>query len=145
MSGGRRLDVSLSREMELWQRPPITAIRVLKFCRTRSFYRRMEKRSRQGIFETPNKTINPSELSSAGLPELRGWTWWRPAPAAGPCVCWGSSAAPTGTLRYTSWLSVPEQGCPALTPAPRSCGSPGTGQTTDQTTAIRTFNRQTPK
>lgn len=37
MSGGSRLKVSLRREIELWQRPPVTAIRVLKFCRARSF------------------------------------------------------------------------------------------------------------
>lgn len=37
MSGGRRLEVSLRREIELWQRPPVTAMRVLKFCRARSF------------------------------------------------------------------------------------------------------------
>lgn len=32
-----RLAVSLSREMELWHKPPMTAIRVLKFCRDLSF------------------------------------------------------------------------------------------------------------
>lgn len=32
-----RLAVSLRREMELWHRPPITAISVLKFCRALSF------------------------------------------------------------------------------------------------------------
>lgn len=37
MSGDSRLKVSLRREIELWQRPPVTAIRVLKFCRARSF------------------------------------------------------------------------------------------------------------
>ena len=31
MSGGSRLAVSFSLEMELWHRPPVTAIRVLKF------------------------------------------------------------------------------------------------------------------
>lgn len=42
-----RLAVSLRREMELWHRPPITAIRVLKFCRALSFCSKvqMEKSS----------------------------------------------------------------------------------------------------
>lgn len=37
MSEESKLDVSLSREMELWHRPPMTAIRVLKFCKDLNF------------------------------------------------------------------------------------------------------------
>lgn len=49
MSGGSRLEVSLRREIELWQRPPVTAIRVLKFCRARSFYRRKSRVNDCGV------------------------------------------------------------------------------------------------
>lgn len=76
------------------------------------------------------KSLWASELYIylSSLPEPHGWTWWRPGLSAGPCVCWGSSAGPTGRLRYTSWPSALEQGCPSPSLAPHSCGSPGTGQ-----------------
>lgn len=60
MSGGSRLEVSLSREIELWQRPPVTAIRVLKFCRARSFYRR-NSRVTDCRFGTARKVISPKQ------------------------------------------------------------------------------------
>lgn len=37
-SGAKYKWVSFRREMELWLRPPTTAIKVLKFCRWRSFW-----------------------------------------------------------------------------------------------------------
>lgn len=37
-SGAKYKWVSFRREMELWLRPPTTAIKVLKFCRCRSFW-----------------------------------------------------------------------------------------------------------
>lgn len=52
MSGGRRLEVSLRREIELWQRPPVTAMRVLKFCRALSFCegeQQMESRAKKKL------------------------------------------------------------------------------------------------
>lgn len=49
MSGGRRLEVSLRREIELWQRPPVTAIRVLKFWRARSFYSGESRGDERGV------------------------------------------------------------------------------------------------
>lgn len=48
-----RLAVSLRREMELWHRPPITAIRVLKFCRDLSFC------SNRGTDEKKKQWIKP--------------------------------------------------------------------------------------
>lgn len=124
MSGGSRLKVSLRREIELWQRPPVTAIRVLKFCRARSFCEGKQMSEVRGEKEARF----PAAKLESYSPEPRGWTWWRPGLSAELCVCWGSSAGPTGTRRCTSWPTVPGQGFPSPSPARRSCGSPGTGR-----------------
>lgn len=75
MSGGRRLEVSLRREIELWQRPPVTAIRVLKFWRARSFYSGESRGDERGVWDGKsvshkNKTKKPKQNSFL----------WRPIP-----------------------------------------------------------------
>lgn len=61
MSGGRRLEVSLRREIELWQRPPVTAIRVLKFWRARSFYSGESRGDERGVWDRASQFLTKTK------------------------------------------------------------------------------------
>lgn len=83
MSGGRRLEVSLRREIELWQRPPVTAIRVLKFWRARSFYSGESRGDERGVWDGKsvshkNKTKKPKQNTFL----------WRQIPFQFTCATW---------------------------------------------------------
>lgn len=74
VSGLTWLWVSLRREMELWLKPPTTAISVLKFCSCSSFWE-ANREGGQRVTAEKGKSLMTTE-------RLGTWEEWAPLPHA---------------------------------------------------------------
>lgn len=88
VSGLTWLWVSLRREMELWLRPPTTAISVLKFCSCSSFWGGVKEEE-----EAVSHGVGPA-FGPASLEKLWPWVRGKEAPLSTGEVAVGEGQAP---------------------------------------------------